>query len=259
MLASKALLDCKTLTLTELGRNLPTSARTKHNIKRIDRLLGNTHLHQERLALYQWHASFIYSGNPMPIVLVDWSDIREHKRLMALRASIAFKGRSVTLYEKSYPLSVQCAKAAHKVFLADSARILPSHVTPVMVTDAGFKVPGHEEVEAHGWCWLSRLRGTVQFAFNLQRIGAENWCSVRSTHHLANGRARSLGCKTLTKTNPINCHFALYRGQPKGRKNQRSTRTNCHHPSAKTYSTSAREPWVLATNLPLSLTAPNSW
>ncbi|MGP4624609.1 hypothetical protein ACSSKB_25490, partial [Escherichia coli] len=61
-LACHALLDCKTLTLTELGRNLPTKARTKHNIKRIDRLLGNRHLHKERLAVYRWHASFICSG-----------------------------------------------------------------------------------------------------------------------------------------------------------------------------------------------------
>lgn len=60
-LACHALLDCKTLTLTELGRNLPTKARTKHNIKRIDRLLGNRHLHKERLAVYRWHASFICS------------------------------------------------------------------------------------------------------------------------------------------------------------------------------------------------------
>ncbi|OXT19937.1 hypothetical protein [Klebsiella pneumoniae] len=59
-LACHALLDCKTLTLTELGRNLPTKARTKHNIKRIDRLLGNRHLHKERLAVYRWHASFIF-------------------------------------------------------------------------------------------------------------------------------------------------------------------------------------------------------
>ncbi|EPY5958889.1 IS4 family transposase, partial [Escherichia coli] len=79
-LACHALLDCKTLTLTDLGRNLPTKARTKHNIKRIDRLLGNRHLHKERLAVYRWHASFICSGNTMPIVLVDWSDIREQKR-----------------------------------------------------------------------------------------------------------------------------------------------------------------------------------
>ena len=35
------------------------------------------------------------------IVLVDWSDIREQKRLMVLRASVALHGRSVTLYELS--------------------------------------------------------------------------------------------------------------------------------------------------------------
>ncbi|EKO3892424.1 IS4 family transposase, partial [Vibrio metschnikovii] len=50
MLACRALLDSKKLTLTELGRNLPNQARTKHNIKRMDRLLGNRHLHKERLA-----------------------------------------------------------------------------------------------------------------------------------------------------------------------------------------------------------------
>lgn len=78
MLACRALLDSKTLTLTKLGRNLPCQARTKHNINRMDRLLGNHHLHQERLAVYRWHASFICAGNLMPVVLVDWSDIREH-------------------------------------------------------------------------------------------------------------------------------------------------------------------------------------
>lgn len=72
-----ALLESKTLTLTKLGRNLPTKARTKHNTKRIERLLGNRHLHKERLAVYRWHANFNCSGNSMPIVLVDWSDNRE--------------------------------------------------------------------------------------------------------------------------------------------------------------------------------------
>ena len=75
-LACHALLDCKTLTLTELGRNLPTKARTKHNIKRIDRLLGNRHLHKERLAVYRWHASFICSGNTMTgLIFVSKNDL----------------------------------------------------------------------------------------------------------------------------------------------------------------------------------------
>lgn len=172
MLACRALLDSKTLTLTKLGRNLPCQARTKHNIKRMDRLLGNHHLHQERLAVYRWHASFICAGNPMPVVLVDWSDIREHKRLMVLRASVALQGRSVTLYEKAFPLSKLCSKSAHDQFLSDLASILPSSVTPpLIISDAGFKVPWYKSVEEHGWYWLMRVRGKVQFA----ELCAENW------------------------------------------------------------------------------------
>ncbi len=194
-LACHALLDCKTLTLTELGRNLPTKARTKHNIKRIDRLLGNRHLHKERLAVYRWHASFICSGNTMPIVLVDWSDIREQKRLMVLRASVALHGRSVTLYEKAFPLSY-----------AD--------------------------------------------------LGAENWKPISNLHDMSSSHSKTLGYKRLTKSNPISCQILLYKSRSKGRKNQRSTRTHCHHPSPKIYSASAKEPWILATNLPVEIRTP---
>ncbi len=142
MLACHALLQVNTLTLTALGRHLPGKAKTKHNIKRMDRLLGNDHLHLERLAVYRWHASFLFAGNHMPIVLVDWSDIREHKRLMSLRASIACQGRSITLYEKSFTLSKQGARAAHQRFLSELTAILPEHGTPLIVTDAGFKARG---------------------------------------------------------------------------------------------------------------------
>ncbi|MEI8633119.1 IS4 family transposase [Vibrio sp. PP-XX7] len=251
-LACHALLECKTLTLTELGRNLPTKARTKHNIKRIDRLLGNRHLHKERLAVYRWHASFICSGNTMPIVLVDWSDIREQKRIMVLRASVALHGRSVTLYEKAFPLSEQCSKKAHDQFLADLASILPSNTTPLIVSDAGFKVPWYKSVEKLGWYWLSRVRGKVQYA----DLGAENWKPISSLHDMSSSHSKTLGYKRLTKSNPISCQILLYKSRSKGRKNQRSTRTNCHHPSPKIYSASAKEPWVLATNLPVEIRTP---
>ncbi|KAA3490778.1 transposase, partial [Vibrio mimicus] len=99
----------------------------------------------------------ICAGNPMPVVLIDWSDIREHKRLMVLRASVALQGRSVTLYEKAFPLSMQCSKSAHDQFLSDLANILPSSVTPLIISDAGFKVPWYKSVEEHGWYWLSRV------------------------------------------------------------------------------------------------------
>lgn len=251
-LACRALLNSKALTLTELGRNLPTKSRAKHNIKRMDRLLGNRHLHHERLAVYRWHASFICSGNPMPVILVDWSDIREQKRLVALRASVALQGRSVTLYERAFPLEEQCSKAAHDRFLSELASILPANVVPLIVSDAGFKVPWYKSVEDHGWYWLSRVRGKVRFA----DIGAQNWQPISKLHSQASSRAKSLGDKKLTQGNPINCQIVLYKSLPKGRKNQRSTRTNCHHPSPKVYSASAKEPWVLATNFPPAARTP---
>ena len=60
----------------------------------------------------------------------------------------------------------------------------------------------------------------------------------------------------LTKSNPISCQILLYKSRSKGRKNQRSTRTHCHHPSPKIYSASAKEPWILATNLPVEIRTP---
>ncbi len=78
----------------------------------------------------------------MPVVLVDWSDIREHKRLMVFRASVALQG----LYEKAFPTSKQCSKSAHDQFLSDLASILPSDVIPLIISDAGFKVPWYKSV-----------------------------------------------------------------------------------------------------------------
>ena len=39
------------LALTHLGRNLRSAAFAKHSIKRVDRLLGNVHLHQSAVFL----------------------------------------------------------------------------------------------------------------------------------------------------------------------------------------------------------------
>ncbi len=44
----------------------------------------------------------LYELRVMPIILVDWSDIREQLRMMTLRASISVKGRSITLYERTF-------------------------------------------------------------------------------------------------------------------------------------------------------------
>ncbi|MBE1804240.1 IS4-like element ISVsa5 family transposase, partial [Escherichia coli] len=100
--------------------------------------------------------------------------------------------------------------------------------------------------------WLSRVRGKVQYA----DLGAENWKPISNLHDMSSSHSKTLGYKRLTKSNPISCQILLYKSRSKGRKNQRSTRTHCHHPSPKIYSASAKEPWVLATNLPVEIRTP---
>ncbi|MEI5083425.1 transposase, partial [Pseudomonas aeruginosa] len=103
-------------------------------------------------------------------------------------------GRSVTLYEKAFPLSEQCSKKAHDQFLADLASILPSNTTPLIVSDAGFKVPWYKSVEKLGWYWLSRVRGKVQYA----DLGAENWKPISNLHDMSSSHSKTLGYKRLT-------------------------------------------------------------
>ena len=54
--AVEALTLGRRLSLVGLGRALVSAAQVKHNIKRMDRLLGNEKLYAERCALYQARA-----------------------------------------------------------------------------------------------------------------------------------------------------------------------------------------------------------
>lgn len=87
----------------------------------------------------------------MPIVLVDWADVREQLRLMTLRASISVQGRSVTLYERTFLFEDYNAPRSHNVFLAKLAQILPKNSCPLIVTDAGYRNTWFQQVASHGW------------------------------------------------------------------------------------------------------------
>lgn len=62
------------LSLTHIGRNLGGSAHVKHQIKAVDRLLGNRHLCRERQGIYRAIVQTLLLGNKRPVVVVDWSD-----------------------------------------------------------------------------------------------------------------------------------------------------------------------------------------
>ncbi|WP_346797998.1 hypothetical protein R5M92_03865 [Halomonas sp. Bachu 37] len=143
-----ALLGERRLGLTALGRALPGPADTKHAIKRVDRLLGNSHLPQERPLFYWLVATRLIGHTTRPLILVDWSPIDDRDRQFLLRAAVPFAGRSLPIFEKVH--HKEGCPRCEAYLLAALAEILPDGATPILVTDAGFRNPWSRAVEARG-------------------------------------------------------------------------------------------------------------
>ena len=62
-------------TVTSLGRGLSGKTYDKHKIKRIDRLLSNSHLYQERILVYKTITQQLLHGLSEVIVVIDWSPL----------------------------------------------------------------------------------------------------------------------------------------------------------------------------------------
>ncbi|USD68289.1 IS4 family transposase [Vibrio sp. SCSIO 43136] len=248
ILATRSVLEGADLTLTKIGRTLNSSTTVKHSIKRIDRLLGNHSLHLEKDHIYKWHASLITKANPFPVILVDWSDVREQLRYMTLRASVAVKGRAVTVYEQAFEYRQYNSPKSHLLFLDKLKAILPQHCIPIIVSDAGFRNTWFRQVEDKGWFWLGRVRGEVSI-----KLPNQDWCWNKTLYPLATHKPHFLGKCELAKRSPLKCFAYLYKGLPKGRKAHRHSRTCQKHSAGAVFHEGAKEPWLLVTNLPHSI------
>jgi hypothetical protein len=95
------------LSLTHIGRSLGGAAHVKHQIKAVDRLLGNAHLQREREGIYRALARTLLAGNTRPIIIVDWSDFELGRKWLMLKAAVPVGGRAITIYEWVFPFNPQ--------------------------------------------------------------------------------------------------------------------------------------------------------
>jgi hypothetical protein len=243
-------LTSQRLTVTGLGRGIDSNAKEKHCIKRADRLLSNRYLHVERRGLYGAVCAQLLAGVRRPIILVDWSDLDQNRRHFLLRASLSVAGRSLTLYEEVHTLQTKDKPATHREFLRRFHAMVPGQCDPIVVTDAGFRVPWFEQVEELGWHWVSRVRNRNWIEFNADGW----WYPVKSLHEGATRTPKALGEAKLTWKHAWPCRMVVFKGKAKGRVHltqhgrRACSRKSLHH------ATSAREPWLLATSLPLGRT-----
>lgn len=250
--AVQSLLHGAFLTVTALGRGLQSPARTKHNIKRMDRLLSNPHLHTERQALYRVLCHRLCQHLPQPKILVDWSDIVEQERLLLIRAALVVEGRAIPLYEAVYPLKLYNTPRTHQRFLRELKALLPTHCRPIIITDAGFRGPWFRAVEKLGWHWLGRVRNSINYRLKSQ----STWKKTTELYAQATAKPRYLGQAELSSKHPYACHLYLYKKNPQHRHAKRSTRHLAKHSNSTVFAKQQRDPWLIATNLSPELLAP---
>jgi hypothetical protein len=236
------------LTLTELGRALLGPARVKHNIKRIDRLLGNRHLQAERLDLYRALARRILGTRREPVIIVDWTDLSADRRWQLLRAAAPIGGRALTLYEEVHPLTHFGNPRVHRAFLAQLKALLPAGVKPILITDAGFRAPWFKSVNRLGWHWIGRVRNRTY----LRAHGTATWIACKTLYRGAHARPQILGAFDIVRSNPIACRLYLIKRPKKHRvhKSVFGQRVRCHQSLKK--ARAQREPWLLAASPSLS-------
>src|SRR5215218_8300484 len=196
----EALLLGAKLALTSLGRNLRSAAFAKHSIKRVDRLLGNAHLVQERALLYRAIAHALLAATPRPILLIDWADCGAGgagPRWLLLRAAVPLGGRALPIYEEVHPLRSYNSPRTHRRFLEHLHAVLPATCRPILITDAGFRGPWFRAVERCGWDWIGRVRNSVKYRVvrNADDAGDDHgpWAYTTALYAAATPRPRHLG------------------------------------------------------------------
>jgi hypothetical protein len=153
-----SLLHGNPATVTTIGRGIKSETSDKHSIKRADRLCSNGNLFSELDGIYTSLCTLFINYSSRPVILVDWPDLDKCKRHFLIRASLAFDGRSITLYEEVHDLSTKEKPATHTQFLLRLKAKLGDNVKLIVVTDAGFKTSWCKAVLGQGWDYLGRTR-----------------------------------------------------------------------------------------------------
>ena len=230
------------LTLSDMGRGIHGRVAVKHNIKRIDRLLGNDSLHTEIPKLYEALIRQFLEGIAMPLIVIDWSDLTPDRKWQLLRASVAIEGRSMTLYEEVHPQSSATAPSAHQRFLKRLATMLPSGCIPILITDAGFRSTWFSLVNRMGWYWIGRIRNRDM----VSPVKDEAWVGCKTLYALATTKAKALGQYNYVRKHPVPCRLVLIKHASQKRHKKSRSGKQVYSSKSQKNARAQSEPWLLA-------------
>jgi Transposase DDE domain len=239
-----ALLLGRRLVLMDLARAWPGAQRVRAPLKRLDRLLSNVHLDGERSDLYAAMGRWLLKG-PQPVIIVDWSSLDGRDRFHVLRAGIPVEGRTLTLLEEVHRSKDLGKVKVERAFLKALKTLVPPDMTPIIVTDAGFRTPWFRAVRKLGWDYIGRVRGKVTV-----RLAKEQpWEKLKGLLDWARLEPTSFANVEIAKSDPWPCRLVLARRRGKGRKLLTKHGTPSRAGRSVKAQRRASEPCLLATSL----------
>ena len=241
------------LTVTALGRNLKAYSKTdtKHDIKRMDRLIGNPHLHAERNVFYRYLLTQLVGQQKHPVLIADWSPVPGNELFQLHRLSIPMGGRTLTVYEQCFEEKQLNNTQGHKTFLDEVEALLPEGCQPIILSDAIYKTPWFEAIEAKHWYWVGRVRGNVQISMDGKQFTGCNTVMKQATD-----KAKGLGQVLFSKKTQFPCQGVLYRGKAKGTHRKKKRGGISKDTSSLYYARKAKEAWLLVSHLPDAYNTP---
>lgn len=248
--AVTALIGGGRLVLMDLARRCEGYRFVKAPLKRLDRLLSNPHLHAERLTFYR-RAAHALIRSPHPLIIVDWSPIKDGRDFYLLRAAVPVSGRAITVLESVHPAQQQASPKVEREFLRILATILPAGTQPILVTDAGFRGPWCASVSALGWGWITRLRNRT----HVRQTSGNAWVPCKNLYAQATGKPRELGLYDVAKSSPLTARVVVYRKAAKGRHQTTRQGNIARRKLSVSAANREREPWILLCSPGLQINA----
>lgn len=252
MRAVEATIAGRRLTLIDLARAWPDAQRIRTPLKALDRLLGNRHLHAEREPIHAAMAAWLVRSD-QPVIIVDWSALKADGSWHLLRAAIPVGGRTLTVLDMVFPAGQQGSPQAEKRFLHRLAAVLPENVTPILVTDAGFRGPWFRAVEAMGWHWLGRLRNRTQLKPAQAPDELDEWVPCKAMYEQYVGKTRDFGLMDVTRSAPMRARIVLHAKPSQGRKDRTCQGQPARNSNSRKSAQREREPWILMASPGLKL------
>lgn len=159
----------------------------------------------------------LLAASARAVILIDWSDFSTDRTQQLLRASLPVGGRAITLYEELHPLELLANRTVQHRFLDRLQALLPPECTPIIIADAGFRVPFFRYVERLGWHWLGRIRNRD---FLCWEGAPQEWIGAKSLYALATARAQDLGPAQWVRRAPLAGRLVVIRHPRQGRKDR---------------------------------------